>query len=231
MGKICLRNFCLRKIIIISLLLAIAFIIEIFFTKSILNLDCEHAVLKLELLPIALISLFFGFKLSFLSNLLYICIHIIMEFIFHLHKHELFNFDLDKNHYFELIFLFFVFVIPYLAYSVLGFLYNNNLKNKNNVYQYKNILKNLILVSLIQIISYFLFISIVYYNQPILSLSTKLFYFKINLPPYQLLFIYYLISVILTNFSISIMLYFLIPIFKEIIENFDKEYHNNYYDL
>ncbi|KXT29050.1 putative membrane protein, partial [Candidatus Phytoplasma oryzae] len=204
------KNFLLKKIVFISLLLSTSFIIEFIFNKFILNVDCCYSFIKLELLPLILIGFLFGFKFSFFSNLLYILIHVIIEFSISAQKHGLF-FDAKNNYKFLIGILMFIFILPYLACSISGL--SLNLEKKYFI-QKKNFILIFIIISIIQIISYFLFYLFFYNNLSsnfynFINNFYNFFHIKQNYyNPIILFLIYYLISISLTNIIIGFILYY-----------------------
>lgn len=222
-----MKKFLLRKIIMISFFLTISFIIEIVINKTIFQSHCNETLLKLEFLPIILIGFLFGFKFSFFSNLLYIFFHTILEFAITEHQHEILGTNIENDNFLKVGLLFFVFIFPYLAYSVSGFFYHDS---KKHLVKYQNIIKSLIFISLIQIISYFLFTIMIYRSQNIAITSpdllssnflAKLLLQKLEFKVIGFIFIYYLASMFVTNITLGIFLYFLNPILKENIKFFD----------
>ncbi|KND62590.1 hypothetical protein [Candidatus Phytoplasma phoenicium] len=226
-----MKQFLLRKIIIISFFLAISFIIEIVINKTIFQSHCNEALLKLELLPIILIGFLFGFKFSFFFNLLYILIHSILEFAIMEHHFEILGVNIVHHWWLRLGLIFFVFVVPYLAYSISGFFYCHSKKHLMN---HQTIVKSLIFISLIQILSYFLFTMMINYFQKESSISFESLshnvFIELLLTPIQgvaqIIFVYYFASIMITNITLGIILYFLNPVLKENIKFFDMTIYN-----
>ncbi|TVY12261.1 hypothetical protein [Candidatus Phytoplasma pini] len=222
-----MKNLLLKKIIAISFFLAIAFIIEYIVSFS-FGIHCYFSLLKIELLPILSIGFLFGLKFSFFSTLFYILIHSLLEFVFSFHKHDLI---LVNNDVFSLFFAFslllYIFIIPYLSCVITGFFYRKDLKHLN---YYRNVIQSLSLITLIQIVSYFIFALIIHFFYSN-SFNEFLEHFpktilKISGEGFSLaffIFLFYLISVIITNIILGIIFYFLNPILKENIEFFLSE--------
>ncbi|WBL31364.1 hypothetical protein [Candidatus Phytoplasma sacchari] len=213
-----MKVFLLKKIVVISLLLAISFIIEFTFNRFILNIDCCHSFIKLELLPIILIGFLFGLKSSFFSNLLYILIHIIIEFSISSQKHGLLT-DAKNNYKFLFVLLLFVFVFPYLSCSLSGLYFNFKKK-----YFFKKKIFFIIfsIITIFQIISYLIFTIIIYnnFNEQINHLVENfLDFFKIKFFNFNSIYFfltYFFLSILFNNLIIGfILFYFLKYFFKE----------------
>ncbi|MBP3059204.1 hypothetical protein FEF22_000155 [Texas Phoenix palm phytoplasma] len=218
-----MEKFLLKKISFVSFILAIAFIVEFVFTKLFFGFDCCVSFLKLELLPIVLIGFLFGFKISFFSILLYIFLHIMLEYTISFHQHGLFAHFEKENYVLLLGLLFFVFFIPYLSCSITGFFYKKNFNHlsKNNV-----IFKSLFLITIIQILSYMIFVYLTFFQQKndfFDDYPNNIFgsSFLLQIDSYKMIFLYYFNSVIFTNLIIGIILYFIRPILKDNLENFN----------
>ncbi|MDC9031892.1 hypothetical protein [Columbia Basin potato purple top phytoplasma] len=220
-----MKQSSLKKIIFISFLLSISFIIEFVLTKVIFGHSCQNSLIKLELLPLILIGFFFGFKYSFYANLLYICIHIILESNNSIHQHSLLKEGYNNNETLLIIgVLLFLFIIPYLACSLIGIFCS---KNSNNFFKTKNIWISLSLTTIIQSISYILFVCLFYKNK---NVSHHIFDHMIsykdsiqnslNINPGLLIFLYFFFSVTITNIITGICLHFIKRIFQDNIVSF-----------
>jgi hypothetical protein len=221
-----MKKFFLKKIIVISILLAISFVTEFFLNKIIFNIDCFSSFLKLELLPIILIGFLFGFKFSFFANLLYIIIHIIFEFAISSQKHGFLT-DVQGNNKLLLSLLLFVFIIPYLSCSISGLSY---FFNKKGFYKKKIFFLIFSFIIFIQFISYFLFSLILFQNmnQKIEHFIENLKYItKIighNYNPIYFFLIYYFISILTTNIVIGFILYYF---FQTFLKNNEEIFYIN----
>ncbi|KAB8121813.1 hypothetical protein ['Cynodon dactylon' phytoplasma] len=214
-----MKVFLLKKMVVISFLLAISFIIEFIFNRFVLNIDCCQSFIKLELLPIILIGFLFGFKLSFFSNLLYVLIHIVIEFAISYQKHSLLT-DARNNYKLLFIVLLFIFIIPYLVCSISGFC---SFSEKKNFFRKKTFFLIFFSISILQIFSYLIFITILYNNfSDLIFHLIKNFSDFLNINNYYfnyliyIFLIYNLLSIILNNVIIGFLLfYFLNYFFKQ----------------
>ncbi|MDV3157175.1 MAG: hypothetical protein Q8889_01465 [Candidatus Phytoplasma australasiaticum] len=208
-----MKIFSLKKVIISAFLLTISFFIEFLLTKFFFQ-DCHGALIKLELLPIILIGFLFGFKFSLCANCIYVTIHTALEW-------SIINaFSLNRIKYLQLLFVVFFFILPYMAYSLSGLFYTR----KSPYLIKKNIITSLLLISLIQIISYIICIYVFYYYAYdslfciFESNSWIMNQLYPNLSVYWIFFIYINITIWLTNLIIGCILCFLKPIINENIE-------------
>ncbi|QTX03246.1 hypothetical protein LFWB_6930 [Candidatus Phytoplasma luffae] len=227
-----MKKFLLQKIIIISFFLSISFITEILLTKFILQShNCANSLLKLELLPLYLIGFLVGFKYSFFANLLYTIIHIIFESGYSWSFTNLLS-GKEKGY---IYFLFFFFIIPYLTCSLTGLFRSCDKKKLKSLYKNKDIFKSMIIITIIQIFSYALFISLFYNKESFDSIIHKNEYHHdheehekehsiFSIPDTgKGLFLYQMLAVCLNNLIIGVILYFIKYILKDNIEYFDLE--------
>jgi biotin transporter BioY len=210
----------LRKIIAISLLLFLAFFLEIISRYSInLGIPCNYALFHIELIFIILIGYLFGFKYGFWASLFYLLIHYVFEFsfmemLFH-HTHD--NYNYSHNHSNKptnqfLIFLY-RFFLPYIVCSFSGFFYQ---KNFNHLNKKLPIIMTLVLISVFQIISSILFINLLQEN-----FAKKTFFsWLVQSHSYSWSFnlIYSFSSVIINNIIIGALFYLINLRIKDNIE-------------
>ncbi|MEZ0180093.1 hypothetical protein ['Camptotheca acuminata' phytoplasma] len=211
-----MERFLLKKLIIISFFLAISFIIEMAFTKVFFGDLCQTSFLKLELLPLFLIGFFFGFKYSFFSILLYSILHIFLESIPAIHQHNLLKHFSDNMSLVIGIFIF-IFIIPYLLCSLTSFFSFYVEKDSKIVYKNKNIFLSLILTTILQIISYAIFVFLFYGSDKFIKIMHMKKFTSFNSNGF-LVFLYFFLSIICTNSIIVFCIIFLKKIFKENID-------------
>lgn len=216
------KQVLLKKIIVVSLLIAISFFLEMVFVKLLFHggQHCHTTLIRIELLPLILIGFLFGWKFSFFSNLLYIAIHIFIEYAIDTHFFELLLKDTESKMVLFLGLLLFVFVMPYLACTISGFFHRKNLKHLS---QCKVIIGSLLLIAIVQIISYAIFSFLLYNNQGHEILHEYEHIIKDFNFPYKIIFCYYSLSVILQNIVVGFILFFLNPILKVNLESFSLE--------
>ncbi|KOR75401.1 hypothetical protein CPX_001621 [Candidatus Phytoplasma pruni] len=215
------KQVLLKKMIVVSLLIAISFFLEMVFVKSFHGgQHCHTTLIRIELLPLILIGFLFGWKFSFFSNLLYVAIHICMEYAMDRHFFELLLKDTESKTVLFLGLLFFVFVMPYLACTISGFFRRKDLRHLS---QGKVIAGSLSLIAIVQIISYAIFSFLLYHNQAHEILHEYEGVIKDSNLPYKLILGYYILSVVLQNIVIGFILYFVNPILKVNLESFALE--------
>ncbi|AYJ01053.1 hypothetical protein CWO85_00670 [Candidatus Phytoplasma ziziphi] len=205
-----MNKISLRKIIIISFLISMSLIMEFILTKPIFGANCQNSLIKLELLPLLLIGFFFGFKYSILSNLLFVLIHIILESSHIFHGHNLLK---EINHDKTLIIsiLLFLFIIPYIACSLTGLFRSSH---SNNLCKNKDIVNSLLLITVIQIISYAIF-SFIFYPKTNSNHILKHIFHDHDDGGNIVIFLYFFFSIIITNLIISICIFFIKKFVKE----------------
>ncbi|MGE9276704.1 MAG: ECF transporter S component [Candidatus Phytoplasma pruni] len=215
------KQVLLKKMIVVSLFIAISFFLEMVFVKLFYSgHNCHITLIRIELLPLILIGFLFGWKFSFFSNLLYVAIHICMEYAMDRHFFELLLKDTESKKVLFLGLLFFVFVVPYLACTISGFFHRKELRHLS---QGKVIAGSLSLIAIVQIISYAVFSFLLYHNQSHEILHEYESVIKDSNLPYKLILGYYILSVVLQNIVIGFILYFLNPILKVNLESFSLE--------
>ncbi|MDV3196233.1 MAG: hypothetical protein Q8885_01740, partial [Candidatus Phytoplasma stylosanthis] len=179
-----------------------------------------------NLLPLILIGFFFGFKYSFFSNLLYVCLHIILESLGSFHKHSLFKehnkISFNNNVLFMIGIFLFLFTIPYLSCSLTGFFFLPINKKNKKIFQKKDIFNSLLIISIMQIFSYFLFVFFFYKVDNFYDVIHKKNFFGLSYSG-VMIFLYYFFSVLITNTIIGFILYFMEFFFRENIEFFYLE--------
>ncbi|WP_225695954.1 hypothetical protein [Candidatus Phytoplasma sp. AldY-WA1] len=204
-----MNKISLRKIIIISFLISMSLIMEFIITKPI-GINCQNSLIKLELLPLLLIGFFFGFKYSILSNLLFVLIHIILESSHIFQEYSLLK-AISHDKTLIISILLFLFIIPYIACSLTGLFRSSN---SNNLCKNKDIVNSLLLITVIQIISYAVF-SFIFYpktnSNPILEHIFHGHDDRGNIA----IFLYFFFSIIITNLIISICIFFIKKFVKE----------------
>ncbi|WP_341266524.1 hypothetical protein [Candidatus Phytoplasma fraxini] len=214
-----MNKFSLKKIIVISFILSISLIIEIILTKTVLHEhNCESSIIKLELLPLFLIGFLFGFKYSFFSNLLYNFIHITLESTLSFGQNSLLQKYDNKNSSLYIGILLFLFIIPYLSCSLTGLFYS---KDSNKLSQKKNIFNSLLLITIIQIISYILFICI-FFETNAKEISHHIYHNHNNwtnkIQPNIFLILYFCFTSIITNIISGFCLFFIKNIIQKNIQ-------------
>ncbi|WAN63080.1 hypothetical protein RS022_00690 [Candidatus Phytoplasma rubi] len=205
-----MNKISLRKIIIISFLISISLIMEFIITKPIFGHNCQNSLIKLELLPLLLIGFFFGFKYSIFSNLLFVLIHIILESS---HIFQGYNLLQEINHDKTLIIgiLLFLFIIPYIVCSLTGLFRSSN---SNNLCKNKDIVNSFLLITVIQIISYAVF-SFVFYPKINSNHILEHIFHDHDDRGNIAIFLYFFVSIIITNLIISICIFFIKKFVKE----------------
>ncbi|WP_323847756.1 MAG: hypothetical protein Q2306_00205 [Phytoplasma sp.] len=215
-----MTKFSLKKIIVISFILSMSLIIEIILTKTIFHgHNCESSILKLELLPLFLIGFLFGLKYSFFSNLLYTFIHITLESNLSFGHHSLLRKYNNNISFLYMGVLLFLFIIPYLSCSLTGLFYS---EERNKSYKKQNILKSLLLITIIQIISYTLFVYI-FYTSHAKEISDNIFHNHDSCQNEEtksntFLILYFCFTVIITNIISGFCLFFIKNIVQKNIE-------------
>ncbi|ABC65530.1 conserved hypothetical protein [Aster yellows witches'-broom phytoplasma AYWB] len=219
----------LRKIIAVSFLLFLAFVLELLSRYTInAGIPCNYSFFRIELIFIILIGYLFGPKYGFWASLFYLLIHYVLEFYFmemllnhthqnHNHSHHHKNENASKS----FIFLY-RFFLPYFVCSFSGLFYRKNL---NHLTKKTPIIITLVLISVVQITSSILFINLLQEN---FTKKTFLKWFMQS-PYYSWSFnlIYSFSSVIVSNTIIGALFYLINLRLKDNMEflyGFSKEH-------
>ncbi len=199
----------LRKIIAISFLLFLAFVLELISRYTInAGIPCHYAFFRIELIFIILIGYLFGPKYGFWSSLFYLLIHYVLEFSFmelllhHINENHNHSHNNKNEHVSEALIFLYRFFLPYIVCSFSSLFYQKNL---NHLAKKTPIIITLVLISVVQIVSSILFINLLQAN---FAHKTFLKWF-IQSPSYSwsLNLIYSFSSVIVSNSIIGVLFY------------------------
>ncbi|WP_240992308.1 hypothetical protein [Candidatus Phytoplasma tritici] len=218
----------LRKIIAISFLLFLAFVLELLSRYTINGgIPCNYAFFRIELIFIILIGYLFGPKYGFWASLFYLLIHYVLEFSFmevllhHTHENHNHIYNHKNEHASKTLIFLYRFFLPYIVCSFSGLFYRKNL---NHLTKKTPIIITLVLISVVQIISSILFINLLQEN---FAKKTFLKWF-IQSPSYSwsLNIIYSFSSVIVNNTIMGVLFYLINLRLKDNMEflyGFSKE--------